>query len=155
MTKQEKKVGRPSKFTPETRKLILKLIRRGMPLTHAAHAVGMSFPTFQNHRHANPDFDSEIEEARARGIAARLRVIHDATHSADESVRLRAATWFLEHVAPEHFARNRVEVTGKDGEPLAAAIAVYLPQKGGDAGGRPLVPVKPQTMLTNGDDWVS
>jgi hypothetical protein len=38
----------------------------------------------------------------------------------------------LEHTAPQHFARNRIELTGADGSPLAVGIGIYLPRKDGD-----------------------
>lgn len=70
-----------------------------------------------------------VEQARAKGLAARLAVVSHAMESADESVALRASTWWLEHVFPEHFARNRLEVTGADGSPLAGVVAIMLPPK--------------------------
>jgi hypothetical protein len=47
----------------------------------------------------------------------------------------------LEHLHPGAYARNRLEVTGADGAPLAGAVAVYLPQKDGDPNGKPVVTV--------------
>ena len=43
---------------------------------------------------------------------------HRGMQSDDEHVRLKAAHWFLEHIFPEYFAKNRIEVTGKDGGPV-------------------------------------
>ncbi|HXE41971.1 MAG TPA: hypothetical protein VN516_03015 [Candidatus Baltobacteraceae bacterium] len=50
--------------------------------------------------------------------------------SASDSGEWRAAAWLLEHCNPEKFARNRIEVTGADGSPIAAGmIQIYLPRK--------------------------
>ena len=145
------KGGRPSKFTPATRRKILKLVGRGMPLTHAANVAGVSYQTFLNYRRDRPGFDEAIGNAIAKGIEARLKVIERATKSPDESIRLRSACWFLEHTAPEFFARNRVEVTGANGLPLAGAIAVYLPQKSGGGTIAPLIAATPRKELGNGN----
>ena len=64
-----------------------------------------------------------------RVFEQRLEVIERATQSQDEGIRLRAACWFLEHTQPSHFARNRIELTGADGQQLAAGVTLYLPQK--------------------------
>jgi hypothetical protein len=61
-----------------------------------------------------------------------LKVVEQALNSPDEAIRLRSACWFLEHTAPQHFARNRIELTGADGSPLAVGIGIYLPRKDGD-----------------------
>jgi hypothetical protein len=121
-----RKPGRPSKLTRATRRRILSSISRGVPFVHAANGAGISYQTFLNYRRDRPDFEEAIAGAVAKGIEARLKVVHDALSSPDEAVRLRAACWYLEHTAPEHFARNRVEVTGKDGEPLTGRLLVLM-----------------------------
>jgi hypothetical protein len=48
----------------------------------------------------------------------------------------------LEKCHPEHFAKNRVEVTGADGGPLAGVVSIMLPPKtDGNGGGLPVVTV--------------
>ena len=39
---------------------------------------------------------------------------------------------FGTHRHPEQFARNRIELTGADGLPLAVGIGIYLPRKDGN-----------------------
>jgi hypothetical protein len=80
--------------------------------------IGVSYPGFMQFRHAHPDFEEGIAQAVAEGVARGLQIIQNGLDSPDQSIQIRAATWFLEHVHPEHFARNRIEVTGKDGSPL-------------------------------------
>jgi len=139
-----KKIGRPSKFTPVISRRVLRSVERGTPLTHAAHGAGVSYPTFLAYKKSHPKFAEAVLRAVARGMDRRLKIIEEALSSKDESVRLRASCWYLEHVHPEHFARNRIEVTGADGSPLAAAVAIYLPKKDGNV---PAVEVNPPKQI--------
>ena len=124
-----KKHGRPSKFSRALVQRVLSCLEKGMPLSTTAHVCGISFQSLCTYRAKHQKFADAISAALARGIQSRLDVVVKATESADESIKLRAATWLLEHCNPELFARNRIEVTGADGSPLAAAVAIYLPQK--------------------------
>jgi len=144
------KRGRPSKFTSQTAKRILRSVGRGMPLVHAASAAGMSFQTLSTHRSKNPQFADALAAAVSKGIETRLKVVEQALNSPDEAIRLRAACWYLEHTAPAHFARNRIEVTGADGAPLMGAVAIYLPQKDGSASGSPVVTSNTRKEIGNG-----
>lgn len=121
------KTGRPTKFTPATRKRILRCLTGGMPLGLAASAAGTCYQSIVTWRAANPDFDSEIAEAIALGVEKRLAVIEKASDAND----WRAAAWLLEHCQPEHFAKNRIEITGANGGPLAGAVGIFLPRKDG------------------------
>jgi transposase-like protein len=122
-----KNFGRPSKFTPDTRRRLIELIATGVPVTHAARAVGVSYESFNNYRKQHAGFAEEIETSVSAAIEKRLNVIQKAADAGD----VNSAKWLLEHLHPQHFARNRIEVSGVDGSPLTAAIAVYLPQKNG------------------------
>ena len=126
---RRKKPGRPSKFTRQTRERILRAVGKGMPLTHAASVANISLQSLITYRRDCPKFAAALEQAVAKGVEKNLEVIERATLSEDEGIRLSAAKWYLEHVHPESFARNRIEVTGANGSPLAAAIAIYLPAK--------------------------
>lgn len=131
----EKQRGRPTKFTPETRTRLVELVARGLPFSHACHAAGVSFQSFSTYRDQHPGFREEIEQAVAIAIEKRLKLIESAADAGD----VNSAKWLLEHLHPQHFARNRIEITGVDGQPLAGAIAVYLPQKDDDQL-KPLLP---------------
>jgi len=143
-----KRIGRPSKLTPQTVKRILRSVGRGLPLVHAANAAGMSFQTLCTHRSKNPQFADALARAISKGIERRLRKIEDASNAGD----WRASAWALEHCpgASEHFARNRIEVTGAGGAPLVGAVAIYLPQKDGSANGSAVVPLTARKEIGNG-----
>jgi hypothetical protein len=133
--------GRPTKFTPQVLKRILRSARRGLPLSLIARAVGVSVQGLINFRKANERFEQSLQRSIARGADTRLKKIEEAANAKD----WRAAAWLLEHCQPEHFAKNRIEVTGADGGPLAGAVVV-LPCKGdGDGGSLPVVSIP---MLT-------
>src|SRR6516225_7896106 len=112
--------GRPSKLNATTRRTILRLIRLGLPYCHACAVAKISFQTFCNWRSENERFHSQVKEAIAKGVAARLVVIERVLKSKDESMRIRSAHWLLEHTpgSAEHFSRSHVELTGPDDKPL-------------------------------------
>jgi hypothetical protein len=122
------KIGRPSKFTPATVKRIVRSVARGVPLCHAANAAGVSYQTLCTHRSSYPKFADALTAAVSKAVEARLKVVERATRSKDESVRLRASCWYLEHVHPESFARSRVELTGKDNQPFVPAVVAPVVQ---------------------------
>ena len=126
---------------------IIAAVEDGCPLCHAATSAGVSVQSISNWRESDPDFSEQIKQAVSRGIKARLDIVKRATQSKDEGVALRAATWWLTHVpgAAEHFSESRrIEVTGADGQPLAAAVMLYLPVKD-DA--KPTVETNGETRL--------
>ena len=127
------KTGRPTKFGPKLARRILRSVAMGVPATHVARAAGLSYQSLLNYQKLHPQFADAMAAAVSRGVEKRLEVVERATRSKDEAIRLRAACWFLEHTQPAHFARNRIELTGADGSPLAAAVAIYLPKKDGEA----------------------
>ncbi len=118
----------PTKFTPQTRRKILRLVEIGVPLSHIPAALGFSWSWFCHYRSQHPKFQAAIERARSRSIERHLRIIQTAAQNGD----VASSRWFLERSFPEHFARNRIELTGADGSPLALGVSLYLPQKQGE-----------------------
>jgi hypothetical protein len=128
---KKKKRGRPTKFTASTRRKILANIRRGLPLNHCCVAAGITFQSLCTYRDSDPAFADAIMRATSRGIESRLGIVSRAMRSKDESVRLRAATWWLTHApaAAPHFSETRrVEM---DGQPpvIAPTVIFALPEK--------------------------
>lgn len=101
---------------------IVRYVERGMPLTLAADAAGIAPQTLFNYRSERPRFAAALARAIGRGVEARLKRIEDASNAGD----WRAGAWLLEHCQPEHFAKNRLEITGRDGEPIAGQVAVLV-----------------------------
>jgi hypothetical protein len=103
--KKEGRRGRPTKYGAGVVGAICSAVSEGMPFAHAAAIGGVSYQTFSEWRKEKPCFSDAIERAQAEGIQARLRLILSAAERGDVS----SARWWLEHVVPEHFAKNRID----------------------------------------------
>jgi len=128
---EERRNGRPSKYSREAVATILRGLRRGFPVTLACEAGGICVATFNLWRRKYGKFDGSVRRALVTGISRRLKRIETASESGD----WRASAWLLEHTQAEHFARSRVEVSGPDGTPLLGMVTLYLPQKGSTPNG--------------------
>jgi hypothetical protein len=138
--------GRPTKLDDvRMRSRLIQLIGTGLPQKHACAAVGVSVPAFCEYREKHEWFRDELETAIANGLEARLQVIEAAAKK-----DWRAAAWYAEHVFPEHFSKQRIELTGANGGPLAAGIGIYLPKKDGDKS--PLIEIEPAKEIENESD---
>lgn len=104
LTKPKAK-GRPSKLTPQTRRRILRCIRRGMPFSLAASAAGVALSSLHKWR-GQHSFGDAVQKAIGQGADARLKKIEDASDAGD----WRASAWLLEHCQPEFFAKTRIQV---------------------------------------------
>jgi predicted acyl esterase len=122
---KRRRIGAPSKYTPQTRARLVELVKKGVPFRHACNAVRISYQSFCDYREQHPDFREEIERGVSNAIEKHLDLISKAAETGD----VQSSKWLLEHLHPEHFARNRIELTGRDGSPLTAAIGIYLPAK--------------------------
>jgi hypothetical protein len=111
--KQTLKKGRPSKCTPKTVRMICDAVADGVPNRFAAALGGISYETFCEWRRHNSYFSDAIEAALAKGIQSRLRRIRK--HGEDGNSK--SDQWYLEHVFPQYYARNRVEVLEQEEEP--------------------------------------
>jgi hypothetical protein len=120
---RSRRKGRPTKFVPALRKRLVEIISIGTPLRFACAACRISYASFCEYRIAHPDFDNEIEAARAASIEKHLRNIIAAAEAGSTA----DSRWYLERCFPAEFGRTKLEVTGADGEPLAGAqIAVLV-----------------------------
>jgi hypothetical protein len=114
-----------------------------MPFNFACSVAGIAISVFHDWRNQDPAFKEDIEAAIARGVDSRLKTIEESAAG-----DWRAAAWLLEHCQPQHFAKNRLEITGADGAPLSAGIQLYLPRKDNGAA---MVHVAPEARaLTEG-----
>ena len=121
------KRGSPTKFNRRLANRLKRSVGLGVPRTHAARAAGVSYQSLLTYEKKYPAFADEMEQAASKGIEKRVEKIEEASAAGD----WRASAWLLEHCpgSAEHFSRSRIELTGKDGSPLTATVAIYLPQK--------------------------
>jgi len=119
------KPGRKTKFTPELSRRILRLISKGIPVSHATRACGITFQSFRNFQQAYPDFEDKCRNALSAGIRRRVEIVEKCCRSQDEGLRLRAAQWWLTHIpgAAEYFSETRkIELSGE----LDGRVAVLV-----------------------------
>lgn len=105
-TKPKRGSGRPTKYTPEAVNTICGAVADGTPFRYAAALGGISHETFCQWQRRYPEFADAIQEALAKGIQKRLKLIETASEEGD----VKAAQWWLEHVLPEHFAKTRIQL---------------------------------------------
>lgn len=103
---------------------VAALLGQGIPVTHACALVELPTSTYYSWLDRFEAFKKQVDRARAYAVASKLQIINNAIQAGD----VETAKWFLTHCFPQDFARNRIEVTGPDGAPLAGAVIV-LPEK--------------------------
>ena len=121
-------MARPTKFTRETVDKLLRAIRMGDPYELACAHAGIHYDTFNEWQQGRfprgLDEDQKLLKAefsellmRAQGDASvrALSTIQQAMAQGNADIALK----FLERRWPEHFGVRRMEITGKDGGPIA------------------------------------
>ncbi|HEX4348951.1 MAG TPA: hypothetical protein VH251_01120 [Verrucomicrobiae bacterium] len=121
----QKKLGRPEKFDAKTRRRLVAAIGSGIPICHAVAACRVSKSGFHDYKNSHPKFAEQIDRAVGKAVEWHLNNIIAAAKNGD----VQSSRWFLERTQPAHFGRTKIELTGADGQPLAAAVGIYLPQK--------------------------
>lgn len=121
-----KKIGRPTKLTPELQEKICGFIRQGNYISTACLACGVTQRTYERWIVAGEEekdviyvaFVEAIKKAEADAEAADIKVIDAASvHS------WQAAAWKLERKNPQKWGRReRLEHTGIDEKPIKIEI---------------------------------
>jgi hypothetical protein len=147
MTTNRNKEGRRPVITEKVRQRVVELSALGVPFYRICQAIRVSKSALHEYRQTHPDFEEQVQQSIALAIERNLEVIRRAADTGD----VRAATWYLERVHPSDFCRNRLEISGTDGQPLAQ-IAIVLPAKNlPDGGPAPAaLPIEPPKELSNG-----
>ncbi len=118
----------PGEWSPEAEAIILDAVRDLLPLRHAAALAGLSRSALDDHRNADPVFDSLLLEFRAWGTRQDLQAIRGASKGRPELWASRA--WGLERTDPSEFGRRdqvQVAVT------LAGLVAASMGEGGPQA----------------------
>lgn len=106
--------GIRGKYTPEIVERLLKAIRLGMAYKHAAAYAGISEDTFYTWMKEKTEFSEQVKEAEADGIATNFAKIQKAATNGS----WQASAWILERRHPEEYGRQRLEITGANGDPI-------------------------------------
>ena len=112
MSKRGKKIGRPTKYTPEIAERIATRVAMGNYRETAAAAEGIAKSTFFEWLDRYSDFSDLIEKADAQAEGKRVKTILQAA----DGGKWQAAAWYLERKCFDRWGRkDRHELTGKDG----------------------------------------
>lgn len=125
---------------PEITKMICDGIAAGLTNKVAIDGI-ITEPTFY-------DYMNKGENDVKQGIDSEYAHFFKSVKSAEKGYRLshlnnisaaavstwQASAWLLERRYPDEYGRNRLEITGKDGEPVQteSAVKIYLPDNGRD-----------------------
>ncbi len=112
------KLGRPSKYTPETIAKLTQAIRLGATYTLACHYAGISIETLAQWRAKKPGFSETLKAAEGAAAFSWLTKIEEASAGGEWT----AAAWKLERRYPRDYGRRVHEVTGEDGVPLTIRV---------------------------------
>ena len=123
-----KPVGRPTVRTSAVAERILAAVAKGVPFAHSVRLAGISYSNFCAWRNEDAAFRERLEAAISAGVEERLATIAESART-----DWRAAEAWLRLVLPMEYSRNRIELSGPDGGPLAGGVNLYLPQKNGAA----------------------
>jgi hypothetical protein len=111
--KKYKKVGRPTKMTPENIAKLEIAFSNGATDLEACFVAGISKDTLYDYIKLFPEFSDRKEALKDQPkYQARVNVV-EAIRGGDKPT----STWYLERKAKEEFA-SRTENTGKDGKDL-------------------------------------
>jgi hypothetical protein len=129
-------MARPSLLTPDRGAAIVDLARRGVPVTTAAEAVGISGATVREWLRRGEDrddrpsaevfatFATDLRQAEGLAIADAVSKITTAAHK-----QWRAAAWWLERTHPEHYGARRTirtETAGANAPITLAGLAALV-----------------------------
>jgi hypothetical protein len=102
------------KISEKRWKDFLSNLRLGLTILDSAILIGSSADVIYDKKRRDPKFAQDMEEAILSSKKQSLRVVHTAGKQ-----QWQASAWYLERkFAQEYSLRNKVEVTGVDGNPL-------------------------------------
>ena len=120
-----------SKFNPAVASKIIMALKVGDDIKTAAMLAGITLPTLQKWMGWGSSgygrygrFVYECNKAQAMAISRNVSIVQRiASSGADDNVRLKAATWSLERMAPDVWGKmERREISGPNGSPIQISI---------------------------------
>ena len=121
MSDQPHPGGHPRAIQPggEVEQRLIQALEAGAPIAVACGYAGVSPSTYYKHCNEDSGFSDRATRARMSAAIRNLALIQKA--AADD---WRAASEALKLMFPEHFGKNRIEVTGDEGGPVKIAPEV-------------------------------
>ena len=114
-------VGRPTKYRPEYCQQVIDFMGQGYSLTAFAGSIVVDRDSVYEWERTYPEFSVAVKAARGCRVATLERgLLLDGQPSAQVTARIFA----LKNACPDEW-RDRHEMTGADGAPLAVTIVRY------------------------------
>ena len=112
-----RKVGRPSKRTPELDNVVRRALQRGLSLNRAADLIGVSAETLRRWRASDDNFEATIKTAQAGGVLVAAEHLWRLMEAGNV-----AATIFWLKTRTEEFREHKQGDRALDTETLAAEL---------------------------------
>lgn len=96
------KMGRPTVFTEEKRRIFCAAIRRGMPMRLACDLIEVAYGVVKATQRRDPDFKTQVNKAKGERVLKWLECFQRAV----EKGEWRAAQYLLKVTHPEHFVER-------------------------------------------------
>jgi len=118
------KVGRKTKYTPQTIAKILKHIKNGSNLVDSAQLSGINSSTLFAWMNEKPEFSDRVQEAISKSKEGLIKnIIKAGKHN------WQASGWLLERRYSKEYALKTIqELQGKDGQELVFKIVADVPK---------------------------
>ena len=120
--------GRPTDCTPDLIERAGELLSGGHPVRAMCRALRISptshYAWMERGENGETPFVDYVNAVRA-GMAEAEAIALKAVRAAIPD-DFRAATWWLEHVMPEDYGRQRIEVTGPEGGPVQVDLRTKI-----------------------------
>lgn len=135
-----------AEFTPKRRAAFLAALSNAHTVTRACKAAGLTRRNAYNHRESNPEFRKEWDEAKEAGgefleeearRRATVGTLKPVFQRGEEIGHIREYSdtlliFLMKGTMPDKYGdRQRVEHSGKDGEPLEFTIRIDNPMNAG------------------------
>ena len=119
--------GRPAAFDDADQQMFCSLVGLGLSIDTAAHCLGYASITARRALRKKPGFLEKYHNARIGNYANSLMTLQKAAKS-----DWRAASWTVERLLPEHFAKRRTDLTVQAAQVMyqeaVAQIRAVLPK---------------------------
>jgi hypothetical protein len=121
-----KKIGRPTKMTPEVIEALRQAFLIGATNEEAYRFAGVSHETFYNYIEKHPEFREDMETWKQAPILKAKKTV------ANDLSMVKTAQWYLERRAKKDYGAN-VDLTS-DGDKLTPLLVKFIGEDGTEEG---------------------
>lgn len=113
-------LGRPSEYDPSYCDLARDFMSKGYSISALAGEIGVNRDSLYEWEKVHPDFSDALKQSRYM----RIRALENKLLSAEIGPHVTAAIFALKNAMPDEW-RDRHEVSGPDGGPIAVTVARF------------------------------